>query len=57
MHRVYANLLGNWTDITKDGMLNESDPITYYREQIQDMCKYDHVNVFYNEKHTAYTRP
>lgn len=50
MHKIYANLLGNWTDITSDGLLNEENPITYYREQIQDMCKYDHVNVFYKEK-------
>ncbi len=50
MHRIYANLLGNWIDITSDGLIDETEPITYFKEQIQDLCKYDHVNIFYQEK-------
>ena len=50
MNRVYANLLGNWTDITSDGLINESEAYLYVKEQIQDMFKYDHINVFYKDK-------
>lgn len=50
MNKIYANLLGNWTDITSDGLINQSDPVTYYKEQMQDMYKYSSVNVFYKEK-------
>ena len=39
MHRIYANLLGNWTDITSDGLIDETEPITYFKEQIQDLIK------------------
>lgn len=50
MKKVYANLLGNWVDITTDGLINEYEVSLYIREQLQDMCKYDHVNVFYKDK-------
>lgn len=50
MKKIYANLLGNWIDITCTGLINEENPIIYCKEQIQDICKYDHVNVFYKEK-------
>ena len=50
MNRVYANLLGNWTDITSDGLINESEAYLYVKEQIQDMFKYDYIKVFYKDK-------
>lgn len=50
MKKVYANLLGNWTDITTDGLINEYEVSLYVREQLQDMFQYDHVNIFYKEK-------
>lgn len=50
MQKVFANLIGNWTDITSDGLINEEKPSLYIQEQLQDLFKYDHVNVFYKDK-------
>lgn len=50
MKRVYANLLGNWTDITETGKIHGSDAGTYVKEELQDMFKYDYVNVEYGGK-------
>ena len=41
MKRVYACLLGEWTDITDIGLLHE---------EIHDMFKYDYINVTVNNK-------
>lgn len=30
--RIYANLLGTWTDVTESGMLETQDPITFIKE-------------------------
>lgn len=49
MKRIYANLIGNWTDIS-DGLINEEKAPVYVKEQIQDMFKYDYVNIFYKDK-------
>ena len=33
--RVYANLLGSWTDITDTGTIaNQQDPTTYFKENL-----------------------
>lgn len=50
MKRVYACLLGNWIDITDDGLLHQRNPLTYVNEEIQDMFKYDYINVTYKDK-------
>ncbi|APM37319.1 hypothetical protein BS101_00335 [Clostridium kluyveri] len=50
MKRVYANLLGKWTDITESGLLHQRRPLTYVDEEIQDMSEYDYINVAYNGK-------
>lgn len=50
MKRVYANLLGTWTDITEKGTIHGSDSLKYVNEEIRDMFKYDYVNVIYKNK-------
>ena len=47
MKRVYANLLGNWTNITDAGKIHGNDAAIYIKEELQDMFKYDYVNVEY----------
>ena len=43
MKRVYACLLGNWIDITNEGLLHNRNPLTYINEEIQDMFEYDYI--------------
>lgn len=50
MKRVYANLLGEWIDITDTGLLHQRNPLVYIDEEIQDMFEYDYINVTYNNK-------
>ncbi|MBY0755058.1 hypothetical protein K5V21_06275 [Clostridium sardiniense] len=50
MKRVYACLLGNWIDITDEGLLHNRKPLTYIDEEIQDMFEYDYINVQYDNK-------
>lgn len=50
MKRVYACLLGNWIDITNEGLLHNRNPLTYINEGIQDMFEYDYINVQYDNK-------
>lgn len=50
MKRVYACLLGNWTDITDDGLLHQRKPLIYVDEEIQDMFEYDYINVEYKKQ-------
>lgn len=50
MKMVYANPLGNWTDTTDTGKIHGSDAGTYVKEELQDMFKYDYVNVEYDGK-------
>ncbi|AMN35147.1 hypothetical protein ACSXC4_01755 [Clostridium perfringens] len=50
MKRVYACLLGNWIDITNEGLLHNRNPLTYINEEIQDMFEYDYINVQYDNK-------
>lgn len=57
--KVYANLLGNWTDITETGTIADNqDPCTYienclrYEQDstVADCFKYDYINVQYDGK-------
>lgn len=50
MKRVYANLLGDWVDISESGTLHDRDPLTYVDEEIMDMFKYNYINVGYQNK-------
>jgi hypothetical protein len=50
MKKIYANLLGTWTDITEEGKLHGRNPLVYIDEEVQDMFKYDYINVLYKEK-------
>lgn len=45
MIRIYANLIGTWTDISEDGEIFNEDPITFYRESWQTIFDNDYVNV------------
>ena len=34
--RIYANLLGNWTDITESGTVADGkDPVTYFKDNLE----------------------
>ena len=45
--RVYANLLGSWTDITDTGTIaNQQDPTTYSKNA--KCFEYDYIHVQYN---------
>jgi hypothetical protein len=55
--RIYANLLGTWTDITDTGTLADfQDPTTYIKENLRylpdtnvaECFKHDYINVQYN---------
>jgi hypothetical protein len=48
MKKIYANLLGNWTDITTSGKIDRHDPITYYNERWDELFKYDYTNIEYD---------
>lgn len=59
MKRIYANLLGVWTDITDTGTVgNHQDPSVYFKENLKydngskvAACfEYDYINVQYNGK-------
>ena len=55
--RIYANLLGIWTDITESGTVEmHQDPVTYFKENLRyiegstvaECFKYDYINVQHN---------
>lgn len=55
--RIYANLLGNWTDITDTGTVEDyQNPTTYFKENlwysedstVAECFKYDYINVQHN---------
>ena len=59
MKRIYANLLGNWVDITKDGTVADNqDPLKYFEENLvydigsntANCFKYDYINIQYSGK-------
>lgn len=56
--RIYANLIGNWTDITDTGtVFSGHNPVKYFREELLDyannsktskLFEYDYINIEYN---------
>ncbi|WP_413485573.1 hypothetical protein [Brochothrix thermosphacta] len=50
--KVYACLLGDWKCLEDDpnSKVFDNSPDVWWREQGQDLFKYDYVNVFYNGK-------
>ena len=59
MKRIYANLLGNWTDITEAGTVaDHQKPLTYFEENLvfdetsktAKCFEYGYLNVQYNGK-------
>ncbi len=57
--RIYANLLGNWTDITEAGTVADfQNPVTYFKENltfdknssIAKCFEYGYIHVQYNGK-------
>lgn len=56
MKRYYANLLGNWTDITDTGTVENQNPYIYFEEnltypngsKVAKCFEYDYINVQYN---------
>ena len=59
MKKIYANLLGVWTDITNDGTVADyQDPVKYFQENLtynddSDVArcfKGNYINVQYNDK-------
>lgn len=59
MKRYYANLLGDWVDITDDGTVEDGkSPYTYFEEMlyfpegatVAECFKYGYINVQYGGK-------
>lgn len=58
MKRYYANLLGQWTDITDDGLAENEKVSTYFQdnltydenENVARCFKGDYINITYGEK-------
>lgn len=57
MKRIFANLLGQWTDITNTGTVEDhQNPLIYFEENLRyidgstiaECFKYGYVNVQYN---------
>ena len=57
MTRIYANLLGEWVDITEVGTVADNkDPRTYFEENLKyidgshvaECFEYDYINIQYN---------
>lgn len=57
MKRIYANLLGEWIDITEDGTVEDhQDPSTYFQEnlvyepgsKVAKCFEYDYINIQYH---------
>ena len=59
MKRIYANLLGNWTDITDTGTVEDNqDPLAYFEEnltfengsKVAKCFEYGYINVQHGGK-------
>lgn len=59
MKRIYANLLGSWTDITHSGTVEDNQvPSTYFEEMltfsdtstVAEAFKYGYINIQYQGK-------
>ena len=55
--KIYANLLGTWTDITNSGTVQDNaNPVEFFKENLKynneiskfECFKYDWINVQYN---------
>ena len=58
MH-IYANLLGNWTDITENGTVADNqNPVTYFKDnltfeensKVAKCFEYGYIHIQYNNK-------
>jgi hypothetical protein len=51
MKKYYANLVGEWIDITENATVSDyQDPKVYFKECLEDLSKYDYINIQYNDK-------
>ena len=59
MKHYYVNLLGNWTDITDEGTVEDRQkPSTYFEEwlrylngsKVAECFEYDYINIQYRNK-------
>ncbi|KJD42553.1 hypothetical protein [Paenibacillus terrae] len=50
MKRIYANLIGTWTDITDSGLIENTDPVTYYNEEWHRFFELNYVNIRFGDK-------
>lgn len=59
MKRYYANLLGNWVDITEEGTVENHQHVpTFFEERLEylnggkisEYFKYDYINIQYKGK-------
>ncbi len=48
--RIYANLLGTWTDITDSGLIQNTDPVTYYAKEWSTIFELEFVNIRSGDK-------
>lgn len=56
--RIYANLIGNWTDITNTGTIENQDPEVFIEEKLMysdksgkaDCFKYDYIHIQYGNR-------
>ena len=52
MKRLYANILGDWVELTVDTATIDKgqSPSVWMQESLQDAFKYDYVNIEYKGK-------
>jgi hypothetical protein len=59
LKRIYANLIGNWTDITESGTVaDHQKPLPYFEENLRyegsslvaECFKYDYIHVQYGDR-------
>lgn len=59
MKHIYANLLGEWVDITEDGTVEDhQDPSTYFKEnlvyepgsKVAKCFEHDYINIQYHDR-------
>lgn len=56
MKRIYANLLGEWVDITEVGTVDNQKPTIFFKENLSyeknsnvaKCFEYDYINIQYN---------
>ncbi len=59
MIKIYANLLGTWTDITTEGTVaDHQDPVLYFKQHLEyvngseeaEAFKYGYIHVQYGDR-------